>query len=92
MVLVIWSLVTEDAVVTYGDDGKLTGVPLTAVGDAQATIDTTPFIDGTPTGPWFEQGTPEHAWLVLRREMPDAEVVGEPPVMETFGDELPDAG
>lgn len=68
-----WSLITDDAVLTY-KDGKVTGAPLTRVGDAQIAIDTTPYAAATPTGPWFERGTPEHAWIVLRERMPQAEV------------------
>jgi GNAT superfamily N-acetyltransferase len=83
-----FSLVTDDAVLTW-DEGKLTGAPLTAVGDAQAALDTRPHIDATPTGPWFERGTPEHAYLVLRALAPEAEVVGDPPEFEDYGPELP---
>jgi hypothetical protein len=83
-----FSLITDHAVLTW-DDGKVEGVPLTAVGDAQMAIDTQPYIAGTPTGPWFEQGTPEHAYLVLRALAPDAEVIGDPPHFERLCDERP---
>lgn len=85
-----WSLITDDAIVTY-DDGKIDGAPLTAVGDAVVAIASTPVVAGTPTGPWFKRGTPEHAFLVLRALAPEAEVVGDPPVFPDYGDELPDA-
>lgn len=50
-------------------------------------IATTPVVAGTPTGPWFERGTPEHAWIVLRERMPQAEVFGEPPRFGHPGDD-----
>lgn len=86
-----FSLLTDDSAITW-DDGEVTGVPMSAVTDAELALADRPVAAVTPTGPWFERSTPEHAWLVLRERQPDAEVGGDPPSFEPLGDELQEAG
>lgn len=86
-----FSLLADDSVITW-DDGEVTGVPVSAVTDARAALADREVAAVTPTGPWFERSTPEHAWLVLRERQPDAEVGGDPPSFGSLGDELQEAG
>lgn len=85
-----FSLSSLDGVVTW-DDGTVDGYPYAALDTANdalgAAVDS---VGATPTGPFFQPGSPEHAFLVLRQLWPLAEVDGEPPVFESQGDELDD--
>jgi hypothetical protein len=81
-----FTLITSDSVVTW-DHGEVTGAPMEAVTDAMLAL-RVPFASVTPTGPWFAQGSLEHAWIILRERAPQAEVAGEPPLFGDFGDEL----
>jgi GNAT superfamily N-acetyltransferase len=81
-----FSLLTDDAAITW-DGGDVTGIPRTAVTDADLALEAEPVAASTPTGPWFERGTPEHAFLVLRAVWPTAEVEGQPPAFEATGGE-----
>ena len=82
-----FTLISEDSVVTW-DGGKVSGVPASAVSDAEDAL-REPYASATPTGPWFLAGTPEHAWIVLRTREPQAEVAGDIPDFGDLGDELP---
>lgn len=70
------------------DDGQIDGFPSDAVSDAEAALVAPGTQAATPTGPFFEEGTPEASYLVLRRLWPTAEVSGEPPAFEEQPDEL----
>ena len=82
-----FALLTDEGHIAW-EDGKLTGTPPWAVSEAEDAMRERDWIGATPTGPWFERGTPEHAWLVLRSLAPRAEVGGDPPKLGGYGDEL----
>jgi hypothetical protein len=83
---VSFALTTDDALLIW-DDGEVTGFPADTVVDADAALrsDT---VASTPTGPWYDHGTPEHAYLTLYRLLPGAHVSGDAPEIPTYPDEL----
>ena len=81
-----FALVTDDVLVTW-EDGKVQGFPAEALVDAELAL-RRGAMAATPTGPWFEQGTPEAAYLALRKLWPHSEVEGDPPKIGPYGDEL----
>jgi ADP-ribosyltransferase exoenzyme len=83
---VSFALTTDDALLIW-DDGDVTGFPADTVVDADAALrsDT---VASTPTGPWYDKGTPEHAYLTLYRLLPGAHVSGDAPEIPTYPDEL----
>lgn len=83
-----FALLTDEGHLAW-EDGKLSGTPPWAVSEAEDAMREREWMGATPTGPWFERGTPEHAWLVLRSLAPRAEVGGDPPQFGSYGDELP---
>lgn len=83
-----FTLHRDDLVVTW-DAGQVSGAPFSAVSEAKVTLATALDAAGsTPTGPFFAAGTPEHAYLTLRRLWPNSESLGEVPAIETQPDEL----
>lgn len=87
-----FTLETPDSIVTW-DAGKVSGIPAGAVSDAHVALSEKPVsVGGTPTGPWYEHGTPEHAFLVLRARWPGSVVHGDPPVIPEQDDELDEPG
>jgi hypothetical protein len=85
-----FALLTDDTVIEWDDDGSVSGFPDEAVDEARRAL-LEPQQAATPTGPYFERGTPEASWIALRRLWPTAEVFGDPPVLEQQPDELPAA-
>ena len=81
-----FALVTDDVLVTW-EDGKVQGFPAEALVDAELAL-RQETVAATPTGPWFERGTPEAAYLALRKLWPHSEVEGDPPEIGPYGDEL----
>jgi hypothetical protein len=84
-----FALHNGDVVVSW-DDGKVSGFPAEAVADAEIAVGTSGVQAATPTGPFFEQGTPEAALIVLRGMWPEADVHGDAPVLAEQPDELGD--
>jgi hypothetical protein len=83
---VSFALVTDDLLVAW-EDGKVQGFPAEALVDAELAL-RQETVAATPTGPWFERGTPEAAYLALRKLWPHSEVEGDPPKIGPYGDEL----
>jgi hypothetical protein len=81
----------EEAAIV-NEDGKLSGFPSVAVAAIELERDrllaTHGSAAGTPTGPFYSAQSPEALFLTILSVIDSPEVVGDPPVIPRYGDEL----